>query len=57
MLKGVQLSLLMGPIVVNPVPRQVIEALTAVQVTVGSSQRSGFQLTFGLSKNSLLSRS
>jgi len=56
MLKGVQLSLLMGPVVATPVPRQVIEALTAAQVTVGSGQRSGFQLTFGLSKNSLLTR-
>jgi hypothetical protein len=56
MLKGVQLSLLMGPVLATPVPRQVIEALTAVQVTVGSGQRSGFQLTFGLSKSSLLSR-
>jgi hypothetical protein len=56
MLKGVQLSLLMGPVVATPVPRQVIEALTSVQVTVGSGQRSGFQLTFGLSKNSLLTR-
>jgi hypothetical protein len=56
MLKGVQLSLLMGPVVATPVPRQVIEALTSVQVTVGSGQRSGFQLTFGLSKSSRLTR-
>ncbi len=56
MLEGIHVSLLMGPLVARPVPRQVIEALTAVQVTVGSGQRSGFQLTFGLSKNSMLTR-
>lgn len=56
MLKGVQLSLLMGPVVATPVRREVIDALTGVQVTVGSGQRSGFQLTFALSKNSLLTR-
>jgi hypothetical protein len=56
MLKGVHLSLLMGPIAVSPVRREVIDALTSVQVTVGSGQRSGFQLTFALSKNSVLTR-
>jgi len=56
MLKGVHLSLLMGPIVAIPVRREVIDALTSVQVTVGSGQRSGFQLTFALSKNSVLMR-
>jgi hypothetical protein len=56
MLKGVQLTLQMGPGVPVAVPREVIEALTAVQVTVGSGQRSGFQLTFGASKQSLLAR-
>jgi hypothetical protein len=56
MLKGVQLSLMMGPVVATPVPREVIEALTGAQVTVGSGQRSGFQLTFALSANSSLTR-
>jgi hypothetical protein len=56
MLKGIQLTLQMGPVVATAVPREVIEALTAVQVTVGSGQRSGFQLTFGVSKQSRLAR-
>ena len=56
MLKGVQLTLQMGPVTATAVPREVIEALTGVQVTVGSGQRSGFQLTFGVSKQSRLAR-
>jgi len=51
-----QLQLLMGPIAVSAVPRDVIESLTAAQVTVGSGQRSGFQLTFAVSKDSRLMR-
>jgi hypothetical protein len=54
MLKGIHISLLIGPVVAVPAPKPVVEALTAVQVTVASGQRSGFQLTFGLSKHSLL---
>lgn len=54
MLKGIHLSLLIGPIVPLPVPRAVIEALTAAQVTVSAGSRSGFQLTFALSKQSSL---
>jgi hypothetical protein len=56
MLKGIQLSLMMGPAIAVPVSREVIEALTAVQVTVGSGQRSGFQLTFAVAKRSGLAR-
>jgi hypothetical protein len=56
MLKGIQVNLLMGPILATPVRREVIDALTAAQVTVGSGQRSGFQLTFALSKDSVLTR-
>ena len=54
MLKGIQISLLMGPVAVAPVPREVIEALTAVQVTVSSGSRSGFQLTFAMSKMGII---
>jgi hypothetical protein len=57
MLKGFYLSLMVGPSVPIPAPRQVMEALTAVQVTVGSGQRSGFQLTFGISMRSILAQS
>lgn len=54
MLKGVYLTLLVGPVVPVPVPRVVIDALTGIQVTVAAGQRSGFQLTFTLSNRSPL---
>jgi hypothetical protein len=50
------LTLLIGPGVPVPAPSQVIDALTSAQVTVSSGQRSGFQLTFAVSKDSLLTR-
>jgi hypothetical protein len=46
------LSLSIGPIVPMPAPQSVIDALTNVQVTTASGQKSGFQLTFTLSKAS-----
>lgn len=54
MLKGVYLTLLMGPAVAVPVPKAVADALTGVQVTTASGSRSGFQLSFTLAKNSPL---
>lgn len=54
MLKGVNLTLLIGPLVPVPAPRVVIEALTALTVTNNDVGRSGFQLTFTLSNNSPL---
>jgi hypothetical protein len=54
MLKGVHLTLMIGPAVPVPVPQSVLDALTSVQVTTGSGQRSGFQLTFTLSTQSPL---
>jgi hypothetical protein len=56
MLKGIHLTLLMGPLVPVPVPHEVADSLTSVQVTTAVGQRSGFQLTFSLGKNSLLSQ-
>ena len=53
MLKGIQLTLLMGPGIAVPVPKMVIEALSNIQVTDGKTQ-SGFQLTFSIGKNSPL---
>jgi hypothetical protein len=53
MLKGVYLTLMIGPTVPVPVPQPVMEALQSVQVT-SSRDRSGFQLTFTLGKTSLL---
>lgn len=54
MLKGVHLSLQMGPVVAKPVPVEVVEALTSAQVTVASGARSGFQLAFAVAKGSNL---
>lgn len=56
MLKGIHLTLLMGPVVALPVPAEVVDALLSVSVTTTAGDRSGFQMSFGLSKTSLLSR-
>jgi hypothetical protein len=53
MLKGFYLSLLIGPAVPVPPPKVVLESLLSVQVN-SSTERSGFQLTFGVSKSSPL---
>lgn len=53
MLKGVHLTLLIGPAVPILAPQVVINALTSVQVTSGKD-KSGFQLTFAVSKDSPL---
>jgi hypothetical protein len=53
MLKGFYLTLLIGPAVPVPAPKSVVEALTGVQVTSGID-RGGFQLTFGVGKDSPL---
>jgi hypothetical protein len=50
------LTLLMGPTLAVPVPQQVTDALTAVQVTTTAGQASGFQLTFAVSRESLINR-
>ena len=52
MLKGINLTLLMGPTVPVPVPPQVLEALQEIQVTITAGQASGFQLSFTLSSRS-----
>ena len=52
MLKGVHLTLMMGPVVASAVPRHVIEALTGVTVTSQATERSGFQLMFTWAKGS-----
>lgn len=54
MLKGINLTLMIGPAVPIPVPREVVDALTSVRVTNGSGKRSGFELTFDLSNDSPL---
>jgi hypothetical protein len=55
-LKGINLTLLMGPAVPVPAPRELVEALESAQVTVAAGQRSGFQLVFGASKDSIITK-
>jgi len=54
MVDGVQLTLMIGPAVPVPVPREVLDALTAVTVNTGGDGPGGFQLTFTLSTTSPL---
>ena len=54
MLKGVHLTLMMGPMVPIPVPQSVLDALTAVEVTTNDVGESGFKLTFTLGTRSPL---
>lgn len=54
MLRGVNLSLMIGPVVPIPAPQSVIDALSSVEVTVRDSGVSGFQLSFNLSNQSPL---
>jgi hypothetical protein len=53
MLKGIHLTLMIGPAVPLPAPQFVVEALTSVSVN-HDKDRSGFQLSFGVSKKSKL---
>jgi len=53
MLEGIHLTLFIGPAVPIPAPKPVMDALLSIQVT-SSKDRSGFQLTFAVSKESLL---
>ncbi|GII88905.1 hypothetical protein Ssi03_68950 [Sphaerisporangium siamense] len=52
----IRLTLLMGPQIVAPAPRPVTDALLSAQVTVTAGQRSGFQLSFDLSRDGLINR-
>ncbi len=56
MLKGFYLTLMIGPVIPVIAPQPVVDALTSVQVTTSAGQRSGFQITFGLSKDSMLNK-
>jgi len=53
MLKGIYLSLMIGPGVPVPAPKELVDSLSSLQVT-SSKDRSGFQMSFTVSKNSLL---
>jgi hypothetical protein len=50
----IRLTLLMGRRIPVPVPQPVTDALLSAQVTVTAGQRSGFQLSFDLSKKSII---
>jgi hypothetical protein len=55
MLKGIHITLMIGPAVPMPVPREVLDALEQVQVESPAGETpSGFELTFSLSKRSPL---
>lgn len=54
MLKGIHLTLLVGPVVAVPAPQPVVDALVSAQVTTASQGRSGFQLQFSVAKGSAL---
>jgi hypothetical protein len=54
MLKGVYLTLMVGPVVPLPVPKPVLDALTEVQVTTAAGTPSGFSMSFTLNNRSPL---
>ena len=54
MLKGIHLTLMVGPVVPVPVPKVILDALTSVTVTSAAGGPSGFQLSFTLSNRSPL---
>ncbi len=53
MLKGIYLTLLIGPAIPVIAPKVVMDALNSIQVT-NSSERNGFQISFSVSKSSVL---
>lgn len=54
MLKSVQMTLMMGPIIPVTVPRVVLDSLASVEVKVEDVGQSGFQLIFSVDKQSPL---
>ena len=54
MLKGIYLTLMIGPVVPLPVPKVMLDALTDVQVTTAAGTPSGFSLSFTLNNRSPL---
>ena len=53
MLKGIYLSLFIGPMVPIPAPKEVTDAMISAQVNTGG-QRSGFQIVFSMNKKSTI---
>jgi len=54
MLKGIQLTLLIGPVVPVPAPRIVVDALESVEVTTAAGSVSGFTLNLHINSQSEL---
>lgn len=54
MVKGMHLTLMIGPMIPSAAPREVMDALTDVEVQTGATSQSGFQLKFTLGKRSKL---
>ena len=54
MVKGIHLTLMIGPAVPVPVPQVVLDALTSVEVTTTAGRASGFRLAFTLHNQSPL---
>ncbi len=54
MLKSVQLTLMIGPVIPITPPRAVLDALSSVEVKVDDVGASGFQLVFSINKQSPL---
>ena len=53
MLQGIHLTLMIGPAVPILAPRVVLDAVQSIDITSGAD-KSGFQVTFAISKDSLL---
>jgi hypothetical protein len=53
-LKGIHLSLQIGPLIPTAAPYEVMSALNSIEVSAGTKQASAFQLTFELSNASPL---
>lgn len=54
MVKGIYLTLLIGPTVPMPVPQKVLDALTSIEVSTHDEQAGGFRLSFTLDNRSPL---
>jgi len=53
-IKSLQFTLMVGPVVAVPAPRAVLDALVSAEVTVSAGSVSVFRLTFRIDKNSAL---
>lgn len=52
--KGIQLTVMIGPVIPVPVPRMVLDALDSVEVTSAAGSASGFQMSFQFNSKSEL---